>query len=137
MTNSNAFDVDEVEVVEAFRDAFGRMFTRGGEDWLNAIPTDAHLTLGDVRRIKQGETIRVLEPQRYQSIVMLSSDHMMFESDSAYGYFYGQDGDSFVDTPSLKTLDERDDHYLAVSGSGAEHWYKITESLKRHARNWE
>ena len=73
MTNSNAFDVDEVEVVEAFRDAFGRAFTRGGEDWLNAIPTDAHLTLGDVRRIKQGETIRVLEPQRYQSIVMLST----------------------------------------------------------------
>ena len=31
----------EIQVIDAIRDAFGRMYTRGGEEWLDSIPEDA------------------------------------------------------------------------------------------------
>jgi hypothetical protein len=139
MEKRGAIDLDEVHVLDAFRDALGRMFTRGGEKWLDTIPKDAYLTLGDVRRMLEGDPVRVLEPQRYTEVVSLTSHHMMIEegkeSGSPYGYFYGQDGESFVD--SIVSLDEKYDDHFAVSGSGADYWYKITDSLKKHALNWE
>ena len=127
----------EMIVLDAFRDAYGRMFTRGGEAWLNDIPRDAYLTMGDVKRIKeQGETVRVLEPQVYRSVTVLGRDNFMFSDDGAtrkeYGYFYGMKGHRFVTSPSEVTGD-----CFAVSGTGADAWYKLTPSLFEHAQNWE
>ena len=44
----------------------------------------------------------------------------MFETDMPYGYFF-PDGS---------------DNGFAVSGTGADFWYKVTDSLKRHALGW-
>ena len=34
------------------------MFTRGGELWLDNIPNDAILTMGDVQQVQLGKSIR-------------------------------------------------------------------------------
>ena len=36
----NDMTYTEMIVLDAFRDAYGRMFTRGGEEWLNDIPRE-------------------------------------------------------------------------------------------------
>ena len=149
---SGVMSVSEVDVIDAIRDAQGRMFSRGGENWLNTIPMDAILTLEDVCRIRQqGETIRVLMPQHYEKVVELTNEHMMFENGTDFGYFYGEHGDMTIlseqltfDHPLIHSKQLTFDHPLvkskssfAVSGSGADLWYKLTDSLKQHARDWK
>ena len=140
----------ELYVIEAFRDALGRMYTRGGEEWLDTIPEDAILKMGDVRHVGEGSTLRVFEPQGYNEIRELTSnDDLMFRSKKYYGYFYGMfprvlvRGDGTIEKKWCNT--ERDanrhntdwDAYYAVSGTGADAWYKMTPSLLLHAENWK
>ena len=129
---------EELHVIEAFRDAFGRMNTRGGEEWIDTIPEDAILRMGDVRRVKEGGKVRVFEPQRYATVRELTCiDECMLRS-KPYGCFYGMLGGATCNTNLDATEHNTSwDAYWAVSGSGADIWYKMTPSLLRHAENWE
>ena len=70
----------------------------------------------DTERIyMHGEAIRVLEPQCYDAVSTLDKSSYMFHSNDdwagvCYGAFREEDGN-------------------AVSGSGGDHWYKITPEL--------
>ena len=91
-----------------------------------------------MRRIQQGATVRVLEPQQYTGVVELTTEHDVFQlkPGATYGCFYGRDGRNsnvFVEEPSAGA----DDRLRAVSGSGADNWFKMTESLIKHAQDWE
>ena len=74
-----AENIDEMCLLRAFEDAHGRMFDHGGELWLDNIPNDAILTMGDVQHVMQGKTIRVLEPQVYSRVTKLTNWHTMLE----------------------------------------------------------
>ena len=67
--------LDKICLLRAFQDALGRMFTRGGELWLDNIPNDAILTMGDVQQVQLGKSIRVLEPQVYSRVTKLTHWH--------------------------------------------------------------
>ena len=77
--NHGAEDIDEICVLRAFQEAFGRMFTPGGELWLDNIPNDAILTMGDIQQVQLGKSIRVLEPQDYSRVTKLTTRHTMLE----------------------------------------------------------
>ena len=126
-------DMGEVLLIDAFRDALGRMHKRGGEEWFDGIPITAVLTLGDVRKVRQGLKIRVVEPQDYSNLADLTVDHFMMSSNDAYGFFYGIHGDTFEEPKACST---DWDHMEAVSGSGADGWLKICPELIEHAKRW-
>jgi len=131
---------EELHVIEAFRDAFGRMHTRGGEEWIDTIPEDAILRMGDVRRVKDGGTVRVFVPQRYAAVRELTCIEECMLRSKPYGCFYGMlgGGNKTCNTKLDATEHNKSwDAYWAVSGSGADIWYKMTPSLLRHAENWE
>lgn len=131
--------MDEVAVLDAFRDAYGRMFTRGGETWLDTIPKDAFLTMEDVKRVKAGETaLRVLMPQTYREIEELANEHELFtlKPNSAFGCFYAMlpSGAYAMNYTSNAATDKL---MIAVTGTSGDFYYKITPSLVEHAENWE
>ena len=118
---------------DAFRDALGRMFTRTGEDWLDNIPSDAYLTLGDVERAKDGESMRIIVPQTYSDIEDLTKDHELFTlmPEKRHGCFYGRCPRSWVLSDQLLLP-----YMHAVSGTGGDCYYKVTPSLLKHAAEW-
>ena len=127
-------------VAEAFRDALGRMYTRGGERWLDTIPKDAILTMRDVRQVKQeGVTMQVFEPQLYRTKLINDHDDMFtLKPECVYGCFYAEKNGKFHN----QNLDASEfvtawDTFSAVSGTGVDEWYKLTDSLVDHARKWE
>ena len=84
------------------------------------LPNDCFLTPRDTIDIKEnGKAIRVIEPQDYSSVSTIDATNFMFngksDDDNCSGYFY-----------------EFDDK--AVSGSGADVWYKVTPSLVEFCR---
>ena len=136
--NHGAEDIDEICVLRAFQDALGRMFTRGGELWLDNIPNDAILTMGDVQQVQLGKSIRVLEPQVYSRVTKLTNWHTMLEDAGkghnvgVYGYFHTGEHTTCA-TEFLPELANTP----ALSGTGSDMWYKMTPGLVEYALKWE
>ena len=139
--NHGAEDIDEICVLRAFQDALGRMFTRGGELWLDNIPNDAILTMGDVQQVQLGKSIRVLEPQVYSRVTKLTTRHTMLEDVGkghkvgVYGHFHTGEHNTCASftTEFLPDLANKP----ALSGRGSDVWYRITPSLIEYALKWE
>ena len=139
--HNGAEDIDEICVLRAFQDALGRMFTRGGKLWLDNIPNDAILIMGDVQQVQLGKSIRVLEPQVYSRVTKLTNWHTMLEdagkghSVGVYGHFHTGEHTTRASFANefLPDLANKP----ALSGTLSDVWYKMTPSLIEHALKWE
>ena len=87
------------------------MHTRGGEEWLDTIPEDAILRMGDVRRVNEGGTVRLFAPQRYDAIKELTcNDEWMFQPIKPYGCFYGiESGNNATSNTKLDATERNKD----------------------------
>ena len=89
------------------------------EQFVTNLPTAALLTMKDVKNIytEDGAEIYVLEPQSYDILNKFNKDNFMYSDmedndDNHFGLFYNIPGDD-----------------KAVSGSGADDWYKLDKPL--------
>ena len=89
------------------------------------IPAKFLLNSRDVTRVMRGASLHVIQPQSYDGITTLDNSSFMFGEDAGdgLGLFYrhtrfGEDGQE-----------------IAVSGSGADHWIKVSSDLLNHIRD--
>ena len=111
----DTYSLDELQdIIDNVADDDDRM-----EQFVTNLPTEALLTMKDVKNIytEDDAEIRVLEPQSYNSLNKFDRDHFMYSDmedndDRHFGLFYNIPGDD-----------------KAVSGSGADDWYKLDKPL--------
>lgn len=76
---------------------------------LDEYPAEVFLTWRDIAEVRRGGSVRVLEPQDYDTATTLTADHDMISEN----YFY-------------------DFHGAPVSGTGCDLWIKPGEALTAH-----
>ena len=84
---------------------------------VNKIPENFYLTLSEVREVKKGKSLYIIEPQDYKKVTLLDKNNVMFVNDysnSETGLFYrcGSVNDN-----------------IAVSGSGCDVWLVVRPDL--------
>ena len=117
--------LDEVTIAMVMSDDYGHDLGSHVQDFIflkkcvmSKLCAESLLSPNDtVDVFENGRSFKVLEPQWYQSITTLDSDHFMFTEDHddsiggiCRGCFYECEGN-------------------AVSGSGSDVWYKVTPQL--------
>ena len=94
--------------------------------------------MDDIQQVQLGKSIRVLEPQDYLRVTKLTTRHTMLEdvgkghNVGVYGHFHTGEHTTCA-TEFLPDLPNKP----ALSGTGADMWYKITPSLVEYALKWE
>lgn len=91
------------------------------EEFITNLPTESQLTLQQAREIyENAEEIHILPPQAYNKLIQFDKYDFMYSDmenndERHFGLFYSLQGDD-----------------KAVSGSGADDWYKLDKSLYDH-----